>query len=115
MAIELLGYTREIHGHLLTAVGQLQTQAEAQRAEARQREEMQRAEAQALRTEALKRDENNLAREQMLIQTNAEREKVLVETNAVLLKEKMRADLQKDMEFQRSQKKERDRAIATCY
>jgi len=61
MAIELLGYTSEIHSHLLTAVGQLQTQAEAQRldaqaqrAEVRQREEVQRAEAQALGAEALK-------------------------------------------------------------
>jgi len=43
MALELLGYTREIHGHLLTAVGQMQTQAEAQRAEARQRQEVQKA------------------------------------------------------------------------
>jgi len=87
----------------------MQTQAEAQRAEARQREKTLR--------------EDNLAREQLLIQTNAEREKIIaknelkrqtlsVETNAALLKEKMRADLQKDMEFQRSQQKERDRAIA---
>jgi len=60
MALELLGYTREIHGHLLTAVGQMQTQAEAQRAEARQREEAQRAEArqreETLRAEALRKD-----------------------------------------------------------
>ena len=48
MALELLGYTRKIHGHLLTAVGQMQAQAEAQRAEARQREE-------ALNAMALKR------------------------------------------------------------
>jgi len=87
----------------------MQTQAKAQRAEARQREKTLR--------------EDNLAREQLLIQTNAEREKIIaknelkrqtlsVETNAALLKEKMRADLRKDMEFQRSQQKERDRAIA---
>jgi len=92
MALELLGYIREIHGHLLTAVGRMQTQAEAQRAEARQREKTLR--------------EDNLAREQLRIQTNAEREKIIaenelkrqtlsVETNAALLKEKMRADLQK--------------------
>ena len=79
--------------------------AQAQRAEAKQREEAQRAEAQALRAD-------NLAREQMLIQTNAEREKILVETNAALLKEKLQVDLQKDIEFQRFQQKERDRAIA---
>jgi len=48
----------------------------------------------------------------MLIQTNAEREKILVETNAALLKEKLQVDLQKDIEFQRFQQKERDRAIA---
>jgi len=60
-----------------------------------------------------------LACEQLLVQlkfnadqANAEREKMLVETNATLLKEKLQVDLQKDMEFQRSQQKERDRAIA---
>ena len=123
MAIELLGYTKKIHGHLLTAIGQMQTQAEAQRAEARQREE-------ALRAETLKRDENNLDREQLLVQlklisdqADAEREKMmaenelkrqtlLVETNAALLKEKLQVDLQKDMEVQRSPQKERDKAIA---
>jgi len=36
---------------------------------------------------------------------------MLVETNASLLKEKLQVDLQKDMEFQRSQQKERDKAI----
>jgi len=60
-----------------------------------------------------------LACEQLLVQlkfnadqANAEREKMLVETIATLLKEKLQVDLQKDMEFQRSQQKERDRAIA---
>ena len=60
-----------------------------------------------------------MACEQLLVQlkfnadqANAEREKMLVETNATLLKEKLQVDLQKDMEFQRSQQKERDRAIA---
>jgi len=88
----------------------MQTQAEAQRAEARQREEAQRAEARQ-REKSLRED--NLAREQLLVQlklnadqANAQREKMmaenelkrqtlLVETNAALLKEKMRADLQK--------------------
>jgi len=130
MAAELLGFTKEISGHLMNAVGQMQTQAEAQRldaqaqrAEARQREE-------ALNAMALKRDENNLAREQLLIQLklnadqiNAEREimmaendlkrqKMLVETNAALLEEKLQVDLQRDIEFQQAQEKERNRAVA---
>jgi len=130
MAAELLGFTKEISGHLMNAVGQMQTQAEAQRldaqaqrAEARQREE-------ALNAMALKRDENNLAREQLLIQLklnadqiNTEREimmaendlkrqKMLVETNAALLEEKLQVDLQRDIEFQQAQEKERNRAVA---
>jgi len=130
MAAELLGFTKEISGHLMNAVGQMQTQAEAQRldaqaqrAEARQREEV-------LNAMALKLDENNLAREQLLIQLklnadqiNAEhermmaendlkRQKMLVETNAALLEEKLQVDLQRDIEFQQTQQKERNRAVA---
>ena len=130
MAAELLGFTKEISGHLMNAVGQMQTQAEAQRldaqaqrAEARQREEV-------LNAMALKLDENNLAREQLLIQLklnadqiNAEhermmaendlkRQKMLVETNAALLEEKLQVDLQRDIEFQQAQQKERNRAVA---
>ena len=124
MAIEHLGYTREIHGHLLNAVGQMQTQAEAQRAEAKQREEAQRAEArqreetpradnlQLLVQLKLNADQANAEREKMMAENDLKRQRLLVETNAALLQEKMRADLQKDMEVQRFQQKERDRAIA---
>jgi len=72
----------------------------------------------------------NLAREELLIRmktdadrTNAEREravaenefkrqKMSVDTNAAIQREKMQADLQKDIEYQQFQQKERDRAIA---
>jgi len=60
----------------------------------------------------LNADQANAEREKMMAENELKRQTLLVETNAALLKEKMRADLQKDMEFQRSQQKERDRAIA---
>jgi len=103
MAAELFGFTREMTGHFMNIVEHIQTQmnqilaqAEAQRAEAGQREEAQRA-------EALKWDENNSAREQVLIQmkttpdqTNADRKKAQIEANQkrdqALLKMKAEAD-----------------------
>ena len=40
------------------------------------------------------------------------RQKMLVESNAALEKDKLQADLKRDMEFQQVQQKERDRAMA---
>jgi len=37
---------------------------------------------------------------------------MLVDTNAAVLKEKLQADLKKDLEFQQIQQKERNRAVA---
>jgi len=130
MAAELLGFTKEISGHLMNAVGQMQTQAEAQRLDAQAQRVEARQREEVLNAMALKLDENNLAREQLLIQLklnadqiNAEhermmaendlkRQKMLVETNAALLEEKLQVDLQRDIEFQQAQQKERNRAVA---
>ena len=116
-------------------------EAQAQRAEAMKREELALAREQMLarmkaKTEeaSQKREESirseNLAREELLIRmktdadrTNAERERVVtendfkrqkmfVDTNAAIQREKMQADLQKDIEYQQFQQKERDKAIA---
>ena len=134
LAMEMFGYSREMTGHVVQMAGQMQAQAEAQRmeAQAQRAEAMQREEAQ--RAEAKQREESirseNLAREDLLIRmktdadrTNADREiviaenefkrqKLFLDTNAAIQRDKMQADLQKDIEFQQSQQKERDRAIA---
>jgi len=60
----------------------------------------------------LNADQANAEREKMMAENELKRQTLLVETNAAFLKEKMQADLQKDMEVQRSQQKERDKAIA---
>jgi len=131
--MEMFGYSREMTGHVMQVVGQMQTQAqaqqEAQRADTKQLLEAQRADAKQLveaqRAEAKQREESirseNLAREELLIRmktdadrTNAERERVIaenelkrqklfVDTNAAIQRDKMQADLQKDIEFQQSQ------------
>jgi len=116
-------------------------EAQAQRAEAMNREELALAREQMLarmkaetKEASQKREESirseNLAREELLIRmktdadrTNAERERVVaenefkrqkmfVDTNAAIQREKMQADLPKDIEFQQSHRKERYRAIA---
>jgi len=60
----------------------------------------------------LNADQANAEREKMMAENELKRQTLLVETNAAFLKEKIQADLQKDMEVQRSQQKERDKAIA---
>ena len=114
-------------------------EAQAQRAEAMKREELALAREQMLarmkaetKEASQKREESirseNLAREELLIRmktdadrTNAERERVVaenefkrqkmfVDTNAAIQREKMQADLPKDIEFQQSQQKLRELA-----
>ena len=43
LAMEIFGYSRDMSGHLMQMVGQMQTQAEAQRVDAKQREEAQQS------------------------------------------------------------------------
>jgi len=101
---------------MMTLVGQIRGQAEAQRADAKQREEAQRAEAlareQMLMQMKAETEAANQKREQMMAENEIKRQKMLVDTNAAVLKEKMQADLKKDLEFQQIQQKERDRAVA---
>ena len=47
----------------------------------------------------------------MIAENEFKRQKMVVDTNAALQRERMQVDLQKDIEFQQSQQKERDRAI----
>jgi len=112
--MEIFGYSRDISGHLMQMVGQMQAQAQAQqdqsqnqmnqilaqaevqRVEAKQREEAQRAEArqreEAQRAEAMKREELALAREQMLARMKAEAEEASQKREQALRKEKAEAD-----------------------
>ena len=100
---------------------------EAQRAEVRQREEAQRAETkqreESIQSENLARedllsrmktdaDRTNAERERVIAENEFKRQKLFVDINAAIQRDKMQADLQKDIEFQQSQQKERDRAIA---
>ena len=89
---------------------------EAQRAEAKQREDSIRSENLA-REELLIRmkidaDRTNAEREIVIAENEFKRQKLFVDTNAAIQRDKMQADLQKDIELQQSQQKERDRAIA---
>jgi len=54
----------------------------------------------------------NQKREQTMAENEIKRQKMLVDTTAAVLKEKLQADLKKDLEFQQIQQKERDRAVA---
>ena len=45
-----------------------------------------------------------------MAENEIKRQKMLVDTNAAVLKEKLQADLKKDLEFQQIQQKERGRA-----
>jgi len=47
----------------------------------------------------------------VIAENEFKRQKMVVDTNAALQRERMQVDLQKDIEFQQSQQKERDRAI----
>jgi len=47
----------------------------------------------------------------VIAENEFKRQKMVVDTNATLQRERMQVDLQKDIEFQQSQQKERDRAI----
>ena len=47
----------------------------------------------------------------MIAENEFKRQKMVVDTNATLQRERMQVDLQKDIEFQQSQQKERDRVI----
>ena len=47
----------------------------------------------------------------MIAENEFKRQKMVVDTNAALQRERMQVDLQKDIEFQQSEQKERDRAI----
>ena len=111
-----LFFSREMSSNMMTLVGQIRGQAEAQRADAKQREEAQRAEAlareQMLMQMKAETEAANQKREQMMAENEIKRQKMLVDTNAAVLKEKMQADLKKDLEFQQIQQKERDRAVA---
>jgi len=57
-------------------------------------------------------DRTNAARERVIAENEFKRQKMFVDTNAAIQRDKMQAGLQKDIEFQQSQQKERDRAIA---
>ena len=46
-----------------------------------------------------------------MAENEIKRQKMLVDTNAAVLKEKLQADLKKDLEFQQIQQKERGRAV----
>jgi len=98
-------------------------EAEAQRAEAKQREEAQRIEAQAQRADAKQREEllirmktdadrTNAERKRVIAENEFKRQKLFLDTNAAIQRDKMQADLQKDIKFQQSQQKESNRAIA---
>jgi len=57
-------------------------------------------------------DRTNAERERVIAENEFKRQKLFVDTDAAIQRDKMQADLQKDIEFQQSQQKERDRAIA---
>jgi len=57
-------------------------------------------------------DRTNAERERVIAENEFKRQKLFLDTNAAIQRDKMQADLQKDIEFQQSQQKERDRAIA---
>ena len=57
-------------------------------------------------------DSTNAERERVIAENEFKRQKLFLDTNAAIQRDKMQADLQKDIEFQQSQQKERDRAIA---
>jgi len=126
---EMTGRVMQVVGQMQdqsrNQMNQLLAQAEAQRADTKQLLEAQQADAKQLveaqRAEAKQSEESirseNLAREELLIRmktdadrTNAERERVIaenefkrqklfVDTNAAIQRDKMQADLQKDIEF----------------
>jgi len=100
---------------LLAQAEAQRAEAQAQRADAKQREEAQRAEAkqrqESIRSENLAREEllikmktdadrTNAERERMIAENEFKRQKLFVDTNAAIQREKMQADLQKDIEFQ---------------
>jgi len=57
-------------------------------------------------------DRTNAERERVIAENEFKRQKLFVDTNAAIQRDKMQVDLQKDIEFQQFQQKERDRAIA---
>jgi len=79
IAAEIFGFSSEMSGHMITMMGQWQSQADAQRIDAQ-------------------------AREQALLK--------MVEANTSLQREKLKFNMNRELEFQQIQEKEKERAIA---
>jgi len=89
--LKFLGFSREMSGHMITMIGQWQTQAEAQRLDAQAREQMfwqMKSDTEAA----------NIKREQALLK--------MVEANTSLQREKLKFDMNRKLEFQQIQEKE---------
>jgi len=95
MAAEIFGFSRDMSGHMMTMMGQLQAQVEAQRLDAQVREQMlcqTKSESEAAnlkREQALLKiktesDEANRKREQLFMEHELKRQKMFVEANTSL-------------------------------
>jgi len=137
VAAEILGFSREMTGHLVNVVGQMQAQAQVQQNLNQNQLEAMRADAK-IREEKIRNE--NLVREQMLVKMKTEadeasckreqfymdhefkRQKLIFDCNTAVQQEKIKSDShreiacmevmeRRELEFQHAQEKERERAI----
>ena len=108
MAAEIVGFSREMSGHLVNLLGQMQNQNEAMRTDAKQREKVldqmktQADEIAQKREQVLLKiktdaDEAARKREQFFMEHELKRQKMIVEAYTALQQEKLKLDTNREI------------------